>query len=139
MRRLTLALLVVATVAGCSRDEAPPLPVACTDGPQAIGAALQAAPGEVRLEDGTALSECVERARSDADLQTLGLTLTRVAEDLKVDGDAVRLGYLIGAARRGAPGDSSVQLELVRRLERSGARLDESELAEGIRAGERTG
>jgi hypothetical protein len=118
----------------------------CTAGPDAVEAALARAPGEVRLDGGVALSACVRFARTDAELQNLGLALTEVAERLEPrarDGDdraALQLGYLIGAARKGAPSESSLQAELVYRLERSAAFGGSSgSLAEGMRAGESRG
>ena len=144
------AALVLAALAltGCSRSDGPAPSPECTVGPREVAGALRAAPGDVRLGDGTAISDCVRRARSDADLQTIGLVLTRVAEDLEdrarsTPRAALELGYLIGAARRGAPSDSALQAELVHRLERSAAiRMSpaaERALAEGIRAGEQRG
>ena len=142
------ATLLVAAVAGCSTSEGPPPSAECTAGPEAVARALEKAPGDVRLVDGTPLSECIARSASDAELQNLGLVLTEVAEDLEADAasaprSALQLGYLLGAARRGAPSESSLQAELVHRLERSAALplsgAAERALAEGIRAGEQRG
>jgi hypothetical protein len=145
--RSTLALLLaVAPVAGCGEEQE--LPLACTERP-AVERALDAAPRLVTVQGGVSLAECVRRARSDAELQELGLALTGVAERLegaaREDEDAaLRLGYLIGAARRGAISTAGgVQLELARRLERSGAqvagrRLEEA-LVRGLDAGEAAG
>ena len=141
-------LIAALALAGCSQSDGPPPAAACTAGAEHVTAALRAAPGEVRLDGGTPISECVERARSDAELQNLGLILTEVAEDLEASAPrrssaALQLGYLIGAARRGAPSDSALQAELVHRLERSAAiRLApaaERALAKGMRAGEERG
>ena len=146
-RSLAIALLVVGA-GGCGTSETPPPSPACTSEPAAVADALAKAPGEVRLTDGTALSDCVRRAESDAELQNLGLVLTRIAEDLEASAPsapraALQLGYLIGAARRGAPSESSIQAELVHRLERSAAVTLSAEaeraLAEGMEAGERSG
>lgn len=149
LARAAVALVLAGlTLSGCSRsDGAAPSPE-CTVGPREVATALRAAPRDVRLVDGTAISDCVRRAESEADLQNLGLVLTRVAEDLEDSARtapraALELGYLIGAARRGAPHDSSLQAELVYRLERSAAvsmpPAGERALAEGMRAGERRG
>ena len=148
MRRGVPFLLCVLWGFGCSEQGRPPPSAACTAEPQEIVRALDAAPGDVRLADGTPLSECVRNAYSDAEQQNLGIVLTDVAEDLEAKAAddpraALRLGYLVGAARRGAPGDSSLQFELVRRLEGSvpgdlppDARRS---LDEGLRAGEQRG
>ena len=137
-------------LAGCSRSsDGPSLPAGCTAGRDAVARALERAPGDVRLVDGTPLSDCVRHAESEAELQNVGLVLTGVAEDLEAAARrapraALKLGYLVGAARRGAPSESSLQAELVYRLERSAA-IDglppaaERALAEGMRAGERRG
>ena len=147
-RSLAIAAVVGVVAAGCGTSETPPPSAECTAEPAAVTRALAKAPGEVRLADGTALSDCVRRAESDAELQNLGLVLTGVAEDLEASAPsapraALQLGYLIGAARRGAPSESSIQAELVHRLERSGAVTLSAEaeraLAEGMRAGERGG
>ena len=151
MRARLAAVLIMgmATAAGCSEDDGPPpVSFACTTDVAAVARALERAPGEVRLEDGTPLSECVRNAESDSELQTVGLALTRLAEDLEADAGedpeaALRLGYLVGAARRGAPSESALQAELVYRLERSAASVEgadvERALAEGMRAGEARG
>ncbi|HEV3001711.1 MAG TPA: hypothetical protein VGW75_13300 [Solirubrobacteraceae bacterium] len=144
------AALVLAALAltACSRSDGPAPSPECTVGPRELAKALRAAPGDVRLVDGTPISDCVGRARSDSNLQNIGLALTRVAEDLEAGArtaprPALELGYLIGAARRGAPHDSSLQAELVYRLERSAAVSMPPEceraLVEGMRAGERRG
>lgn len=151
--RRSAALLAAAAAgaSGCAKQgDAVPVPRACAEGPAAIAAALRDAPGRVRLPDGTALSACVEGARSDGDLQSVGAALTRVAERLEeraLAGDvraALELGYLVGAARRGAGADSALQAELVHRLERSaaldGAGADvTTALQRGMRAGEARG
>ena len=141
-------LIAALVLAGCSKSDGPPPAAACTAGAADVTAALRAAPGDVRLDGGTPISECVERARSDAELQNLGLILTEVAEELEAraarnPSAALQLGYLIGAARRGAPSESALQAELVHRLERSAA-VDlpaggRRSLAEGMRAGEANG
>jgi hypothetical protein len=141
MRRLLapLALAAAVAVAGCGASEAG-LPLACTESETAVLRALTAAPAAVQLSDGTRLSECVQRATSDVDLQGLGVVLTGAAERLVDDGNAVALGYLVGAARRGAAHTSGVQLELVRRLESAGRRAsDGAAVARGERAGEASG
>ncbi|HEX8122974.1 MAG TPA: hypothetical protein VF549_17120 [Solirubrobacteraceae bacterium] len=147
-RRGALIAILLAPCAGCADVETAPLAPACTDGPQHVERALRAAPRAVRLADGTPLSDCVGHAITDSDLQNVGLVFTEAAEELEGRAPrepraALQLGYLIGAARRGAPGDSSIQAELVHRLERSAA-VDmppaaEDALAEGMRAGERGG
>jgi hypothetical protein len=145
-----LALLAAASLAACGAD-AEPLDEACMSNPGAIERALARAPGPVTLPSGTRLSQCVSNARSDADLQTAGAVLTRAADHLSAraragDADAaLRLGYLVGATRRGAKRTAGIHAELERHIERAAAVLDGSgarvaaALADGQRAGEATG
>lgn len=115
MRR-TLPFLVLALLAGCSKQEPESLPAACADA-GALQRALAAAPAEVRL-DGRPLSRCLPKDADGADVQQAGITFTQVAGRLADRRDAVRLGYLLGAARRGAKRSQvGVYSELLRRLE----------------------
>jgi hypothetical protein len=146
-----LALLAAASLAACGTSDEPALDEACMSDPAAIEHALTRAPHPVTLPSGTRLSQCVSNARSDADLQTAGAVLTRAADHLSAqartgDADAaLRLGYLVGAARRGAKRTAGVHAELQRHIERSAAVLDgggariAAALADGRRAGEATG
>jgi hypothetical protein len=145
-----LALLAAASLAACGAS-ADPLDEACMSGAGAIEHALTHAPDPVTLPSGTRLSQCVSDARNDADLQTAGAVLTRAADHLSAqaragDADAaLRLGYLVGAARRGAKHTAGIHAELQRHIERSAAVLDGTgpriadALADGQRAGEATG
>ena len=114
------ATLAAAVGAGCGGGDPAPLSPACSNGPGAILRALAGAPGRVRLEDGTRLSECVEHAFDDGELQVLGTTLTPAADTLAARATptaALQLGYLIGAVRRGAGRTNGIHAELVRHLE----------------------
>jgi hypothetical protein len=150
VKRLALTAALVLAGCGPGGDDDAPLSPACRE-PSVVAEALRLAPGQVRLEDGTLLSSCIDDARSDADLQNVGIALTNAAEDLEAratsDPDAaLRLGFLVGAARRGAGSASALQAELVRRLERSAA-LDpdaatpaaRAAVQEGMKAGEARG
>jgi hypothetical protein len=146
-----LALLAAASLAACGASAGPALDEACMSSPGAIEHALSRAPHPVTLPSGTRLSQCVSNARGDADLQTAGAVLTRAADHLSAQaragdpGAALRLGYLVGAARRGAKRTAGIHAELQRHIERSAAVLDGSgariaaALADGLRAGEATG
>ena len=125
--------------------------MACLDqDPAPVARALERAPARVALADGTSLSDCVRLlARSDADLQVLAARLLRVADDLRAsattDPDAaMRLGYLVGAVRRGAARTPGLATNLLRRIER-GATFDAADarprqaLARGIELGEAAG
>jgi hypothetical protein len=139
-RRAALAAVVSLAAAGCG-SHARAMSPACTTDRATIARALQRAPGAVRLRDGTRLSECLSTANTDAELQSFGVVITALADDLAARGDAVRLGYLIGAARRGAARTNGVGLELSHRLEVAARRLRDGRAAleRGLRAGERTG
>jgi hypothetical protein len=110
-----------AFASGCgSGNDAPP--AACSDGARTVLGALQQAPGDVALENGTLISTCVQRSLDTGEMQTLGFTYLAVANtELKLmprsDAAALRLGFLVGAVRRGASKTNGVQLELVRRLD----------------------
>jgi hypothetical protein len=116
-----LALLAGLVLAGGCGGETERLPAACAQGPDEVARALAAYPGkEVRLLDGSAISACVERAFGDGELQQLGFALTPAADRLVARGDAAsagRLGFLVGAVRRGAARTNGVHAELVRKLE----------------------
>jgi hypothetical protein len=144
---------VLATVAaacgasGCGEQES--LPSACVQATaDDVRQVLAAAPQRAALADGTRLSECVDRAEDDGALQTLGITFVAVADELSAqvgDGDAAfRLGFLIGAAERGAGPTGGLQGELVHRLQQTVAfRVDDPsvrrEVLRGIAAGRRAG
>jgi hypothetical protein len=145
------ALALVALVLGCGASDPPRPAGACTASAQAIERALQRAPATVTLDGGARLSDCVARARSDADLQNAGLVLTQAADHLAErarSGDAraaAALGYLVGATRRGAARTTGIQEQLKRRVEQAAAFLADggpgvaAALARGMRAGEATG
>jgi hypothetical protein len=141
---VAIGAVLAVFAAGCAED-AEPLPPLCGNGPEQVLAALERAPEPVALADGTRLSDCVAHARSDADLQLVGLTLTPAADELagaKTEAAAERLGYLVGAMRRGAAAGNGVQVELVRRVEARVRYEDPALLAaaeRGARAGETSG
>ena len=97
----------------------------------------------------TSWSSASDRARSEAELQDVGITFTQVADTLaarlpRSDAAALQLGYLIAAARRGAARTNGVGLELQRRLEQT-VPLDgppparRAAFERGAAAGRRTG
>jgi hypothetical protein len=140
------AVLTALAVVGCGAQHEP-LSVLCTEGAPPIERALRRAPAAVALADGTPLSKCVADARDIGELQSFGFIVTRLADRLAdratVGGAAaLRLGYLIGAARRGAQHSEGVPNELVHRLEVTARRVParaQPVLERGLRAGERAG
>ena len=123
-----LALAALGATAGCGSGDPPPLDAQCAVSSGVIERALARAPQPVTLSTGTRLSECVSHAQSDAELQTAGL------------------GYLVGAARRGAKRTAGIHAELQRRVESSARVVVDAGTApvagafeRGMRAGEATG
>ena len=146
-----LAAAILAPLLGaCANARTEPVPAACLGAPPAFVRALASAPARVRLADGTRLSTCVRRARSDSDLQALGLSLTGAADALRalVANDpaaAAGLGYLEGAVSAGVAANQQLATQLGRRVEHATA-LDDSAppaaraaLDQGRREGARSG
>jgi hypothetical protein len=146
---MTLAAVLAAcslVAGGCGDDKQRPA-AACTEGAASVLTALGKAPGRVTV-GGRPLSRCLTDGSSAGDVQLVGSAWVQAAGMLsdraggRPDSKYVlRLGYLVGAARRGAAHTPGIHNELVRRLEqetepfqgRSGA------LERGERAGRRLG
>lgn len=143
-RATTAVLLTGLALAGCGRNEDVTLPAACRLGAPAVEAALRSAPGEVRLAGGTPLSGCLVRTSEQGDVLLVGEVYLQVASRLadralvRPDGDAaLRLGYLIGAIRRGAGDTQGIHDELRRRIDQETRRVDRS--GDAYRRGEQAG
>jgi hypothetical protein len=149
MRSCAVLGLVLALAAGACAQDDPPMPGACTRTDVAgYERALRAAPQAVRLPGGVAISDCLRRVRSDAELQNLGLVVHTVAEELAArardgrDTAAARsLGYLGGAAAVGAERSSGVSAELARRVSSATVGLETGPpaLARALREGRDAG
>jgi len=150
-RRLAAILLCpLLGASGCADQQASTPDPGCATA-AAIERALAGAPDAVALAGGGRLSGCVAGARSDGELQNAGLVFTAAADRLAARaqrGDplaAVRLGYLVGATRKGAATSIGIQAELSRRIDRAAAYVGEggaavrAALDEGMRAGEDAG
>ncbi len=116
------ALLAPAAL-GCGGGRDDSTPVACLEGAPVYLDALAAAPGEVRLEGETPISECLAENQRGGDLATVGEAMIEAATELNTEaraepgGDAgLRLGYLVGAAERGAERTEGIHADLLRRL-----------------------
>ena len=134
-RGKALALAIALALSGCSDAGDDAVPVACKEGADTVRAALARAPARVEL-GGTPLSECFTRGANSADLQQVGsayvAAAARLADEarLRPDGPAaLRLGYLVGAARRGASGTQGIHEELMRRIEQELIRVDTASAA----------
>jgi hypothetical protein len=138
VRRL-IPVWALLAVAGCGGDRSETLPAACTGGPAAVIKALAKAPQPVTL-DGTPISRCFNRDARGEDEQILGTGLLSAAQQLADREQALQLGYLIGAARRGSK-RNGLGRELVRRLEAEAhpSAAQRKEYERGLQAGLRTG
>lgn len=123
MRFIAATLLagLALTAAGCgSQDDS--TPAACLEDAAAYEQALAAAPGEVRLEGETPISDCLAPNQTAGDLARVGEATIEAATALNAEaraGDdeaAVQLGYLLGAAQRGSEESEGIHADLVRRL-----------------------
>ncbi|HYH54270.1 MAG TPA: hypothetical protein VD761_09080 [Solirubrobacterales bacterium] len=124
MRFLAAALLLCLALlaSGCGDDD-DSTPVACLEGAPAYERALASAPGAVRLEGETPISECLARNQTSGDLSRVGEAMIETATALNAEarvepgGEAnLQLGYLLGAAERGSEESEGIHTDLVRRL-----------------------
>jgi hypothetical protein len=148
LRGAGLGAALALFASGCGGGAAA-LPTACLTVPQTVESALLAAPGRVALSGGTRLSDCVARATGDGDLESVGSAFSGAADDLAVASlhdlrAALRLGYLVGATRRGAQHSQGIAAELVRRVEQSAGSVATAPavaaaLHRGVLAGEARG
>lgn len=126
MRRPTkIALLVLGAalaIAACGKGEAA-TPVACLEGGGAYLRALSSAPGAVRLDGESPISTCLTENQDGGELATVGEAMVEAATELNAQARAepgsaasVQLGYLLGAAQRGADKSEGIHADLVRRL-----------------------
>jgi hypothetical protein len=124
MRFFAASLLacVAAIALGCGeKDDS--TPVACLEGTAVYEKALADAPGEVLIEGETPISDCLVRNQSTGDLTRVGEALIAAAAELNAGarqepgGPAnLQLGYLVGAAERGAEESEGIHTDLIRRL-----------------------
>lgn len=122
-RFLAIAVLVGGLVAaGCGGPD-DSTPVACLEGTGTYLKALEQAPEEVKLSGETPISSCLAPNQQGGDLATVGVAMVTAATRLNAEARAdpggganVRLGYLIGAAKRGADGTEGIHADLIRRL-----------------------
>lgn len=119
---LTASVVSLFVLVGCGGPD-DSTPVACLEGAPAYLHALEDAPGEVRLGGTTPISDCLAENQTGGDLATVGAAMLTATTRLNVEARAkpggsanVRLGYLLGAARRGADGTEGIHTELIRRL-----------------------
>lgn len=125
MRFLAAILLAsfALIAAGCgSTEEEESTPVACLEGAAAYRLALESSRRGAWLEDGTLISECLPPNQSAGDLARVGEAMVEVATGLNAEarGRGVegprQLGFLVGAAERGAAEGEGIHTDLIRRL-----------------------
>jgi len=114
MRRLSLIVslgMVVMIGCGGPSDETP---AACLDGP-----AFYLGKGR----DGVQISDCLAKNQTGGDLANVGAAMLAATTKLNAEARAepggaatVQLGYLLGAAQRGAERTEGIHSELIRRL-----------------------
>lgn len=118
-----LALYAIGIVwGGCGGTE-DSTPVACLEGAPAYLTALEGAPDEVRLDGEVPISDCLAANQAGGDLAEVGTAMLAAATKLNAEARAqpggasnLQLGYLLGAAQRGAESSEGIHAELIRRL-----------------------
>jgi hypothetical protein len=121
LRTSAIALTALALgIAGCTSQEDEETPSACLAEAPAYLQALRAAPGEVRLEGTTQISDCLTPEQDGGELAQVGSAMIAAATELNGEGRAdpggaapVQLGYLSAAVSRGA---DSIHADLARRV-----------------------
>jgi hypothetical protein len=115
--------LCVAAWAGCGSSDEGGIPAGCPEDANQVIAALRVAPRPVRVHE-LALSDCLTKGSSGEEVQRIGAAYVPAAARLADEarrkprgGAALRLGYLVGAAERGAARTGGLHSELVRRLQ----------------------
>lgn len=118
----TMCVLAAIGLLGCG-DSSDTTPLACREGTAAYLGALRRAPGEVMVGNTVPISDCLAKNQAGGDLATVGTAMVTAATKLNAEaraepgGDAnVELGYLLGAAQRGAERTDGIHAELIRRL-----------------------
>jgi hypothetical protein len=115
-----LACLALA-VYGCG-NQGESTPVACLEGAAAYERVLRDAPGEVLLGGETPIGDCLASNQQPGDLAQVGEAMIDAATTLNAEARegsrraAVELGYLLGAAQRGAADSEGIHADLLRRL-----------------------
>jgi hypothetical protein len=119
---IALVCLFAALAVGCGKQD-DSTPVACREGTKTYIDALTFAPGQVRLGGNTPISDCLAQNQQGGELATVGTALVEAATELNAEARAepggnanIQLGYLLGAAQRGADSSEGIHADLIRRL-----------------------
>ena len=144
----------VALAAGCGSDDSPATPVACLAPASEYLDALGAAPGEVRLDGSTAISDCLVSEQEGGQLAQVGQAVvasaTKLNEEVRRgDSDApLELGYLLGAVQEAASKTGGIHEDLTLRLDAAANFTPDGKpfpapverlLGQGYAAGQRSG
>lgn len=120
---IVIACLALLGVTGCGGGRETETPSACLEGPNAYAQALSKAPGAVGLDGTTPIEDCLAENQSGGDLAAVGEAMVETATALNAEarrdpgGQAtLELGYLVGAAERGAAETEGIHADLIRRL-----------------------
>jgi hypothetical protein len=140
--RVAPLVLSAAALAACgSSGGNETTPAACLTGPDTYLKALAAAPGAVRLQGTTAISDCLVSGQAAGELTTTGGSIIVAATRLNAAGRRepsgpapLQLGYLVGAVQRGAGDTGGIHADLVRRLDHA-ARFSQTELSPAFERG----
>jgi hypothetical protein len=125
LARLAAALLTggIVLISGCGSSQDDQAPVSCLVGNEAYLKALQRAPAPVLLGSTTPISDCLVPQQEAGQLASIGQEMVVAATKLNNEARrdpagpaSVQLGYLIGAASKGA---DPIHTDLVRRLNSS--------------------
>ena len=118
-----LATLVLAGGLAACGEVKDDTPVACLEGAGPYLKALHGAPKRVELRGGVPISGCLVENQDGGDLAGVGQAMLEAATGLNAEawaepgGEAnLELGYLIGAAQRGADDTEGIHTDLLRRL-----------------------
>ncbi len=121
-RTAATAFAALALLSACGSEE-PDTPGACLADSARYLKALERAPQPVTLADDVPISACLIENQPSGELAQVGAAMVEAATRLSAAarrGDepaALQLGYLIGAAERGAAESAGIHTDLVRRLE----------------------
>jgi len=122
-RTLSIAAVALSLIAAGCGDPSDSTPVACREGADVYLKALEGAPGPVKLRGETPISNCLAENQQGGELASVGAAMVTAATRLNAEARArpggaanLQLGYLLGAAQRGADRTNGIHAELIRRL-----------------------
>jgi hypothetical protein len=119
-----LVCTLVAVAGGCGARQQTATPAACLVDAGGYDRALERAPAQVLLEGRTSISDCLPREQGAGEIAEVGQTmvaeatmLNRTAQSRRGEGQALKLGYLVGGVSVGVAKSSGIHGELLRRID----------------------